>query len=130
MRRVTLFVAVLIIVTTAALAPLPAPAFAQADQDMPCWMYDPIGADCTSGGGGGGSGGYWGSLVGSLECLIFPSLCAGPCAGACQTCKTYYLMDICENADGDGRCSCGADSDFPYTCHLAGDYCTGVTVTP
>jgi len=53
MRKCTFVAAAFVILVTAALGSLPTSALAQADNDMPCWMYDPIGGDCTSEGGGG-----------------------------------------------------------------------------
>ena len=100
MRRVTFFAAAFVIVATAALGPLPAPAFAQADNDMPCWMYDPIGYDCTSGGGGGG-----GCEV-CVNCEAYDQCCRtpGPLDSSKGNSKCEYYR--CDNGSpwGDSRC--------------------------
>jgi hypothetical protein len=43
-----------LVLAIVALSSFPLPALAEPDNDSPCWMYDPIGGDCTGGGGNGG----------------------------------------------------------------------------
>ena len=95
-----------------------APAFAQVDNQDPCWMYDPIGSDCTGLGSGGG-GGYSGSCSVCVQSItVRPDGSMGPVT---YQCKTLYELGL----TGTGQTSCsGGGSSY---CQFSGPYCQSVS---
>jgi hypothetical protein len=102
MRRPTFVAAAFVILVTAALGSFPAPALAQADNDMPCWMYDPIGGDCTSGGGGGqcqDCGYMYNPATADSFCV-----CAAVQQGGWHSCNVQPRDPICESCQVRDQC--------------------------
>jgi len=102
MRKRTFVAAAFVILVTAALGPLPAPALAQVDNDMPCWMYDPVGEDCTNTGGGGGCQDcavMYNAATGDSFCK-----CGTVNPGGYRTCSVQPRDPICESCKTTDKC--------------------------
>jgi hypothetical protein len=91
-----------LVLAIVALSSFPLPALAEPDNDSPCWMYDPIGGDCTGGGGNGGC----------KDCVIMNNpytddsycTCATVQNGGYQICNAPSGDPLCENCTLQNEC--------------------------